>query len=153
MASLLLSSSEVDTPRPILICDDEPLLANSLARQLKRFGIPVVTDSKADVVPMATRERPSLVLLDVIQQRDGLEMLRELRENEATRDIPVLVISAVDSATVRQQSIDGGAIGFVVKPFLADFPAALARLATMLSTPEGRAAVQEMHAFSILSDV
>ncbi len=152
MAPMLLGKERVSASGPILVCDDEPLLASSLARQLRRFGVDVISDSNSDVVPVAAREHPCLVLMDVVQPRDGLDMLRELRAHELTRDIPVLVMSAVDSAQVRQQCFEAGALGFVAKPFLQDFAESLARLAQLLSTPEGRATVEGMHAFTKRAD-
>jgi CheY-like chemotaxis protein len=134
----------MSTQRPILVSDDEPLLASSLKRLMRRYSVPVLSDCVADVVELASRERPCLVLLDMIQDRDGLELLAELRGDERTRDIPVVVISAVDNAIIRRKSLEAGALGFVAKPFFSDFPEALAKLAELLSTPDGAATARNL---------
>ena len=63
----------------------------------------------------AAKERPPLlVILDIrLPDRDGLDLLHELRENEATRETPILIASVVDE---RLEGLRLGAVEYLVKP-------------------------------------
>lgn len=61
---------------------------------------------------------PDLILLDVrLPDMDGFSVCRELKEDEATRDIPVIFITTMDAESERVRGFDAGAEDYVVKPF------------------------------------
>jgi len=81
----------------------------------------------------AVQIRPSVILLDLnLHDRSGLEVLRKLKANETTRNIPVVIVSVEES---RSLATSLGAVGYLVKPFSeADLRAELDRLS--ISTGE-----------------
>lgn len=64
-----------------------------------------------------------LILLDLLMPRvSGYDFLKEIKENESTRDIPVIIVSAVADPENRKKSIELGAIDFINKPIdIQDF--------------------------------
>jgi len=64
---------------------------------------------------------PELILLDIIMPgRDGFEVLRRLKAREETRDIPVIILSAITETAQRVEGLNLGAVDFVSKPYQAD---------------------------------
>jgi CheY-like chemotaxis protein len=84
---------------------------------LTGHGYRIVASTNASTaVSDARRLRPAAILLDVLMPgRDGRDILRELKGNPETRDIPVIVISVVDSADLPDL-----ADGYLVKPVRQD---------------------------------
>ena len=103
----------------VLVVDDDQLLLRLLEINLNKVGCQVY---KAMDGPTALRiaceETPSLILLDLMMPRmDGWEVIRQLKDCEATRDIPVIIVTGkVDSGT-RLKILELGADGFISKPF------------------------------------
>jgi DNA-binding response OmpR family regulator len=100
----------------LLIIDDDPTTCQLLALQLEMEGYACATLSDpVQVLEAITEESPTLVLVDYhLGTHDGLELLRTIRSHAACRDLPVVVMSALDH---RQESEAAGASGFVLKPF------------------------------------
>jgi CheY-like chemotaxis protein len=100
----------------VLICDDEPSL-----RELIRISLDgpyrfVEADDGEASLEIARRERPDVVILDMMMpRRNGLEVLRILRQEEDLADIPVIVLTAQPST--RDQALREGADRVMVKPF------------------------------------
>ena len=110
--------------RLILVSDDEPDVAESLASLAPSLDVKVVAEKKRNVVERARKERPDLVVLD-IQRKDGLDTLSMLKTGRNTRDIPVVVIASVDAPDLRDMALEVGADGFIPKPLGKDFLAKL----------------------------
>lgn len=69
----------------------------------------------------ARSSMPDLLVLDIgLPQMDGWEVLRHLRNDEATISLPVLVLTAHAEEESRRRATEGGADGFVTKPFQPD---------------------------------
>lgn len=113
----------------ILLAEDEPDLANWLARALERGGLLAdwVSDGR-DVLPsLAARSYDALVLDLGLPGRDGGTILRRLRARDER--IPVLVLTARDTLGERVRSLNEGADDFLAKPFeLAELEARLTAL-------------------------
>ena len=63
-------------------------------------------------------ERPELIVLDImLPVKDGVEVLKEIRSNAKTRDIPVIMATAKGTETDKIQGLDTGADDYLVKPF------------------------------------
>jgi DNA-binding response OmpR family regulator len=104
----------------VIVCEDDPAMVRIFQFLLQKQGIgPVLTASEGTkVVSMIQREKPQLVLLDLmLPGKDGLTILKELKKNEATSAIPVIVISGIESQNQVSQAIDAGAADYVTKPF------------------------------------
>ncbi len=106
--------------RTVLVCEDDPSMMRIFQFLLRQQGIRnVVTISNGEQVAMlALQHRPALLLLDLmLPGKDGLAVLAELKSNEDTRLIPVIVVSGKESQEQIQQAMMAGAIDYVIKPF------------------------------------
>jgi len=114
---------EHDTPAPIagciLVVDDTPANRETLCRRLHRQGH--TTREAADGVEALTvlrKEAFDLVLLDVVMPKlDGYNALREMKADPALREIPVIMISALDELGSVVRCIEAGAEDYLAKPF------------------------------------
>ena len=103
--------------RKVLIVDDDDQLLFGTRRRLEAAGYVTCVASDGDEgVRTASDELPDLVLMDVRMPRlDGLAALAQLRNNPATKDIPVVMLSA--SLSDQGTALDLGARYFVRKPY------------------------------------
>lgn len=106
----------------ILVAEDEPTILETLAFLLERDGWSVATVSDgAAVIQAVRRNRPRMLVLDImLPGRSGLDILRMLRADADTADIPVLILTARGHNHDRQLALDLGADGFISKPFAND---------------------------------
>jgi DNA-binding response OmpR family regulator len=105
--------------KKILIVDDEDDILHFLELVLREKGYEVVTASGGhEALTKAQVDRPDLVLLDIMMpQMDGWEVLKLLRVDEGTSQIPVAMLSARTEAKDRVQGLQEGAIDYICKPF------------------------------------
>jgi DNA-binding response OmpR family regulator len=105
--------------KKILVVDDEDDILNFLELVLGEKGFDVVTASGGqEALTKAQLERPDLVLLDIMMpQMDGWEVLKLLRIDEETAEVPVAMLSARTEARDRVQGLQEGAIDYICKPF------------------------------------
>jgi DNA-binding response OmpR family regulator len=106
--------------RCILVCEDDPAMTRIFQFILKQQGIRkvVTTERGEQVAGIVEREKPDLILLDLmLPGKDGLAVLHELKENEASRSIPVIVVSGKEAQDQVRQAMMAGAIDYVIKPF------------------------------------
>ncbi len=98
----------------ILVADDEMDVAHLFRRQLERAGyrVTVVTQG-GQVAPVARQLRPELITLDLLMDVDGLAVLRELKADPATANIPVVIISVIPEP---ESGLVMGAADYLVKP-------------------------------------
>jgi CheY-like chemotaxis protein len=105
--------------KKILVADDEVFMLRLLEMTLKKGGYEVVTcrDGK-EAITSAVATLPNLIVLDVMMPGlDGLGALRQLKENPATKDIPVVVLSAKGHSLTKVEAEATGALLFLAKPF------------------------------------
>lgn len=117
--------------KTILIVDDDPDIVLALEVMLQDAGYQVASTSNGDTLRDLARqgELPDLILLDMLLSgRDGREIASQLKGEEATKHIPILMLSAHPAAG--REAIAAGADGFVAKPFEMD--ELLATVATYL---------------------
>jgi DNA-binding response OmpR family regulator len=105
--------------KKILVVDDEDDILHFLELVLREKGYDVATASGGhEALTKAQIERPHLILLDIMMpQMDGWEVLKLLRVDEETADIPVAMLSARTEAKDRVQGLQEGAIDYICKPF------------------------------------
>jgi CheY-like chemotaxis protein len=105
--------------KTILIVDDEEYMRRLMQHHLVRAGYLISTAQNGlEAVAKAASEAPDLVILDLIMaEMNGLAALKQLKSAPATRDIPVIVITASAHSVSRQESESAGAAGFFTKPF------------------------------------
>lgn len=103
----------------VLIIEDEPNIIEAISFILTRDGWQVDTHSNGhDAVAVVQARPPDLVILDVmLPGRSGYDILTDLRAQEATRDLPVLMLTARGQARDREMAERAGASRFMTKPF------------------------------------
>ena len=103
----------------ILISEDERDIRDLIAFTLKFAGYDVVvTKDGQEAVEQIPIEMPDLIILDVRMPRmTGYEACREIKQNDKTKHIPVLFLSAKGQDAEIQEGMDAGAEEYLVKPF------------------------------------
>lgn len=102
--------------RKIFIADDDEGIVDSTSMMLEVLGYEVTYTLDGALVPDAILNKPDLLLLDIwMSGIDGRDICRQIKANPATKDIPVLMISA--SRDVRESALASGADDFLEKPF------------------------------------
>ena len=108
-----------DRQETILVVEDEVDLASLVEVNLDLAGYRVIlAHDGAEGLTAARRERPDLILLDVMMPvLDGWQVLRALKEEDETRDIPVVMLTALSEERDLIRGHLQGAIRYVTKPF------------------------------------
>jgi two-component system alkaline phosphatase synthesis response regulator PhoP len=107
--------------RPILIIEDDPDIAESLAYNLKHDGQETrvaLTGEQGLIAALNESEPPSLIVLDLmLPGMSGEELCRRFRREPLTRRTPIIMLTAKTSETDRVAGLDLGADDYVTKPF------------------------------------
>lgn len=106
----------------ILVVEDEP--ENQLAIQViltvEGFEVVSVEDGRL-ALRTAQEQRPDLILLDVMMPEiNGFEVLAQLRQDEATKSIPVIMLTALAQRSDVAKAVEAGVDDYVAKPFEPD---------------------------------
>jgi len=105
--------------KKILVVEDEETLLEleSILLTSKGYNVEVAMDGKS-ALELVANMKPDLVLLDImIPEIDGFEVCRQIKANEATRHIPVVMLTAKKSRDDRVMSEQVGADLYITKPF------------------------------------
>ena len=107
------------TKQRVLVVDDEMAITNVIRLGMEHAGFLVNCATEGyQALDMAQRLKPDIVVLDVmLPDLDGFEVCRRLRENQATTNIPILMLTAKDDVKDRVQGLNIGADDYVTKPF------------------------------------
>jgi CheY-like chemotaxis protein len=104
----------------VLIVDDDQFIRKLIATTLEdvsEFELHEAADGM-EAIEVARRERPSLVFLDVDMPRlNGIDACRRLREDETTRDLTIVMLTAAHGDSVESEAEQAGADMFLTKPF------------------------------------
>ncbi|WP_017716949.1 sensor histidine kinase [Kamptonema formosum] len=103
----------------ILIVDDTPANLSLLSAVLNQagFGVRVARDGES-AIRKVQYDPPALILLDVMMPGiDGFETCRRLKANEATKDIPVIFMTALSETVDKVKGFSMGAVDYITKPF------------------------------------
>lgn len=112
-------SKEANTTAPrILIADDDPLGAELLEAYLSEIDSELRTASDGEqTLQLVADWRPDLILLDVMMPRiSGFEVCKRLRTDPATRDIAIIMITALDQPSDMDRAVEAGTDDFLSKP-------------------------------------
>jgi len=106
----------------ILVAEDERDIRELIGFTLRfaKFDVVLVADG-AEAIDKALLEGPDLILLDVrMPKMTGYEVCRLLKENPATRDIPIVFLSAKGQEDEIKRGLSSGADEYILKPFAPD---------------------------------
>ena len=102
----------------VVVVEDDPAAAELLSRQIERAGLRTeIAHTGAEALAMAKGLQPAAITLDImLPDVDGWEVLTRLKQDKATADIPVIVVSVVDNPGLAMAL---GALDYLVKPVAA----------------------------------
>jgi DNA-binding response OmpR family regulator len=103
----------------VLVADDDPDILALVRFRLEREGYDVVSAADGQAaLELALDHTPDLAVLDVMMPRlDGYEVTRRLREHEATKGMPIILLTARVGESDLERGFEMGADGYVTKPF------------------------------------
>ncbi len=102
----------------ILLVDDEKDLVKIVKNRLEAAGYGVLVAYDGAQALEKVKERPNLVLLDIMMPGlDGFEVLRRLRNNKNTREIPVIMFTAAGESRSIFEAQGLGVTDYIIKPF------------------------------------
>jgi DNA-binding response OmpR family regulator len=103
----------------VLIAEDEETIVESLSFLMEKEGydVSVATDGRT-AISMIARDIPDMVLLDVMMPVcDGFEVVRAVRGDSNTRQVPIMMLTAKTREVDRRKGLELGVDDFVTKPF------------------------------------
>ncbi len=102
----------------ILIADDDAEMLEMLSSMLENEGYTVIqAENGQEAVELARKELPSLVMLDIhMPVMDGLTACKEIKSDQVTRGVPVVMLTVEGSIYEIQQAISYGAKTYITKP-------------------------------------
>ena len=105
--------------KKVLVVDDEIHIVHVVAIKLRNNGYEVITAANGDeAFELVCEEKPDIIVTDFqMPVMTGLELVEKLRRSEATKDIPVIMLTARDFAIEDEQKQDLQISEFVSKPF------------------------------------
>ncbi|GAA2544412.1 hypothetical protein GCM10010435_11190 [Winogradskya consettensis] len=104
----------------VLVADDNADLRDHVVRLLQPYWDVTAVNDGREALTLAREEQFDLVLTDVMMPRlDGFALIKALRADERTRDLPILVLSARAGEESSVEGLDAGADDYLVKPFSA----------------------------------
>lgn len=105
--------------KKVLVVDDEIHIIHVVAIKLRNNGYSVISaENGAEAFKLACEEQPDIVVTDFqMPVMTGLDLVRELRGNDATKDIPVIMLTAREFAIENEQKEDLQISEFLSKPF------------------------------------
>ena len=102
----------------ILIADDETVVRLTVGRILDKDYIVLEATNGEEAVEIAKGQKPDLILMDLIMPKmDGYTACSEIKADQATKGIPVVILTAVGHEFNKKFATEMGATGYVTKPF------------------------------------
>ena len=127
----------------VLVVDDTPANLGVLFNLLGQAGFEVlIAEDGESAIQRAAHARPDLILLDVLMPHlDGFATCERLKQDPASRDIPVIFMTALSDTVDKVRGFDAGAVDYVTKPFQLE--ELLARVRAHLTIQQLRVKLQE----------
>ncbi len=102
----------------VLVVDDEKQNRALLAELLATECRVILAKNGVQALERAQEQAPDLILLDVMMpDMSGYQVIQALQQDDATRQIPVIIISALDAPADEERGLDLGAVDYITKPF------------------------------------
>jgi len=114
-----LENKQLSEPVNVLIVDDSRTTRTMLSSTFSKEGFTVeVAESGEQSIEILQKFKPDFITMDIkMDGIDGFQTSKIIRSNENTKDIPIIIITAVDTAETRLKSIEHGISEYYVKPF------------------------------------
>jgi CheY-like chemotaxis protein len=108
----------MDKSHKILIVDDDPKALFLMEEILNMYGYDLVLLNDArQLIQTAIKEKPDLILLDIMMpELDGYAVLKKIRKEETIKNIPVVMVTALDRDESKKIASSFGASGYITKP-------------------------------------
>lgn len=122
----------METCGRVLVVDDNELIRRLATTLLKKNNYEVTTATNGkEAIEMVSSVNPNVILLDVMMPKmDGFECCRQLKNNDSTNEIPVILVSSNTETIDKIKGLEIGASDYIVKPF--DYGELLARVSTQI---------------------
>lgn len=105
--------------KKVLIVDDDKDVLEAMKFMFDSCNFHTITDTGKHVIQKVKKEKPDVILLDILLSgKNGIDMCKELKKDQVTKDIPVIMISA--HANAASYVAICGAEDFIAKPFEID---------------------------------
>ena len=103
--------------KQILFIEDESALQKTVGEVLRQEGFEVLPALNGEIgIRLAKEKKPDLIIVDlVLPKRNGFEVIEDLKEDEGTKDIPIIVLTNLEDLKGIQRAIDLGATTYLVK--------------------------------------
>lgn len=113
-----MAGESVLNKKTVLVADDESSVLYSVRRILGNKYSVIEANNGKEAVSMAQSHRPDIIFMDTMMpEKDGLIALSEIRKNEATKAIPVVMLTGLDFELNKKLAQTMGASGYITKPF------------------------------------
>ncbi len=108
--------------KKILVVDDDPKIITLSKFILEKNGYEVLTSNGGKkAIEMAKNEKPDLIILDIMMpEMDGYQVCERLKKNKNTKQIPIMMLTALDMGQDFEKALKKGADWYITKPFEAD---------------------------------
>jgi DNA-binding response OmpR family regulator len=119
--------------KKILIVEDNPDIRNILSMRITINGYQVITaENGQEALDKAKSEKPDLLILDLMLPKiNGFEVCRMLKFDDNYKQIPIIILSALDQQQDREKATKSGADAYFIKPF--DLELLLTKIKNLLS--------------------
>jgi two-component system alkaline phosphatase synthesis response regulator PhoP len=116
---LILCGGKIMADKKFLIVDDEIHIVHVVAIKLRNNGYEVISaDNGAEAYDLALKEKPSIIVTDFqMPVMTGMQLIEKLRQNEETKDIPVIMLTARSFAISKEEQENLQISGCLSKPF------------------------------------
>ncbi|MFO7996016.1 MAG: response regulator [Dehalococcoidia bacterium] len=105
----------------ILIADDEPSIRLTLMRMLEKDYVVLEATNGEDAVEIATEQKPDLIFMDLMMpEMDGYAACSLIKADQATKMIPVIILTAIGHEFNKKFAAEMGADGYITKPFTVE---------------------------------
>lgn len=106
-----------DLKTKVALVEDDPFLSKVLAFRLKEENFNVILAADGEqAIKVIKSERPDLILLDLLlPKKSGFEVLEEIKKDETTKKIPVIILSNLGQQTDIDKGMQLGAVDYLVK--------------------------------------
>jgi len=133
--------------RTVLVVDDTPENLSVMSGLLRdTYKVKIAPSGERALAIAMAHEKPDLILLDVMMPGlDGYEVLRRLKAEPATRDLPVIFLTSMSEAEDEKGGLDLGAVDYITKP--ANPAIVLARVRNQLQLKEARDLLKDQNAY------